>query len=94
MDITRDEFEELKNRITAVEIRMTHVETYQTKIANALAKLKKSKFYFEDIEERNWLIYTAETYLKWSRKKLSKEFNLSVSQIGSIIKEISTEYAY
>jgi hypothetical protein len=92
MSIGREEFDSVVNRLSALEIRVDGIEEYQKQIANALMKLKKRDYGYENKGERNWMIYAAETLLKWSRKKIAGIFNLTEVQVGNIINEISFQY--
>lgn len=80
---------ELENRMDAVEIRVGDTEEFQKNISKALDKLGKKNYSFKDIEERNWMIYCAVNYLKWSRKVAADRFNISSQQVGNIMNEKS-----
>lgn len=85
---------ELENRTEALEIRMDGVQEYQKNVANALAQLKKRKFFATDITERNWMIYSAATYLKWTPRAIAGKFNLTTQQISKIVNAINVQYGY
>lgn len=83
---------ELENRMSAVEIRVSSTEEYQRSVANALDKLGKKRFFYSDMEERNWMIYCAINYLRWNKKVVSDIFNITTQQVGNIVNDMNIQY--